>query len=279
MKLPNILTYSYRIPRYFLRKTKEAVRSYLWKKNIGSEYKKNKLALSKLKDKHKGQPCILIGGGPSINKMDLNSFSKYITIACNGFYLKHEDLSYTPTYYTVEDPLPAEDNREQINGIKGTTRIIPYDLKKTIDAPDDTIYVNFRRSAINSKSSKFPLYSHDFLNESFWGGTVMYFNIQLAEYLGCNPIYLIGVDLSYYIPKSVKQAGAVLTSTEDDVNHFDPRYFGSGKKWHLPETDRMQVGFDRAFYELEKKGIQLINAGLDSNLENIPKKTLVYCNN
>ena len=47
------------------------------------------------------------------------------------------------------------------------------------------------------KVQKFPLYSHDFLNESFWGGTVMYLNIQLAEYLGCNPIYLVGVDLSY----------------------------------------------------------------------------------
>lgn len=275
MKLPNSLTYSYRIPRYFLRKTKEAIRSYLWKKNIGSEYKKNKLALSKLKDKHKGQPCILIGGGPSINKMDLNRFSKYITIACNGFYLKHEDISYIPTYYTVEDPLPAEDNRQQINDIKGTTRIIPYDLKKIIDAPDDTIYVNFRRSAINSQSSKFPLYSNDFLNESFWGGTVMYFNIQLAEYLGCNPIYLVGVDLSYTVPDSVDRIGAVLTSNEDDENHFDPRYFGKGKRWHLPATERMQVGFNKALYELEKKGIQLINAGLDSNLKNVPKKSVL----
>lgn len=274
MKLPNILTYTYRIPRYFLRKTKEAVRSYLWKKNIGSEYKKNKFALSKLKDKHKGQPCILIGGGPSINKMDLNSFSKYITIACNGFYLKHEDISYTPTYYTVEDPLPAEDNRQQINDIMGSTRIIPYDLKKTIDAPDDTIYVNFRRSAINSKSTKFPLYSHDFLNESFWGGTVMYFNIQFAEYLGCNPIYLVGVDLSYKVSNSAIRNGAVLTSTEDDENHFDPRYFGKGKRWHLPETDRMQHAFDTANKELAKRGIDLINAGVDSMLENIPKQKL-----
>ena len=51
----------------------------------------------------------------------------------------------------------------------------------------------------------------------------MYFNIQLAEYLGCNPAYLIGVDLSYSVSKSVERLGAVLTSTEDDENHFDPR--------------------------------------------------------
>lgn len=274
MKLPNILTYTYRIPRYFLRKTKEAVRSYLWKKNIGSEYKKNKLALSKLKDKHKDQPCILIGGGPSINKMDLNKFSDYVTIACNGFYLKHDSLSFIPDYYTVEDPLPAFDNSNEINSIKGTTRIIPYDLKNIITEPKDTIYVNFRRSAVHSSNLKFPYYSHDFLDESFWGGTVMYFNIQLAEYLGCNPIYLIGVDLSYNVPQSVKQRGAVLMSTEDDENHFDPRYFGKGKFWHLPETDRMQHSFDEAFKELSKKSIKLINAGVDSKLKNIPKVKL-----
>ena len=96
------------------------------------------------------------------------------------------------------------------------------------------------------KVQKFPLYSHDFLNESFWGGTVMYLNIQLAEYLGCNPIYLVGVDLSYQVSNSAIRNGAVLTSTEDDENHFDPRYFGKGKRWHLPETDRMQHAFDTA---------------------------------
>ena len=270
MNLLDSLTYFYRIPRYFFRKLKESLRSFLWKKNIGSTYRKNKLALSKLKNKHKNEPCVIIGGGPSLNKMNLNFFADYVSIACNGFYLKHDEISFTPTYYTVEDPLPAEDNRKEINNIDDTIRIIPYDLKRIIDEPNNTIYVNFRRSAINSRSSKFPFYSHDFLNESFWGGTVMYFNIQLAEYLGCNPIYLIGVDLSYSVSKSVERLGAVLTSTEDDENHFDPRYFGKGKRWHLPETDRMQQAFDEAHKQLKSKNIKLFNAGVFSLLQNIP---------
>ena len=98
----------------------------------------------------------------------------------------------------------------------------------------------------------------------------MYFNIQLAEYLGCNPIYLIGVDLSYSVSKSVERLGAVLTSTEDDENHFYPRYFGKGKRWHLPETDRMQQAFDEAHKQLKSKNIKLFNAGVYSLLQNIP---------
>ena len=72
MKFLDGLTYFYRIPRYFFRKLKESLRSLLWKKNIGSTYRKNKLALSKLKNKHKNEPCVIIGGGPSLNKMNLN---------------------------------------------------------------------------------------------------------------------------------------------------------------------------------------------------------------
>ena len=68
----------------------------------------------------------------------------------------------------------------------------------------------------------------------------------------------------------IERLEAVLTSTEDDENHFDPRYFGKGKRWHLPETERMQQAFDEAYKQLKLKNIKLYNAGVDSLLKNIP---------
>nr|PMG86518.1 hypothetical protein BCU82_13145 [Vibrio cyclitrophicus] len=261
----------YRGLRYFLRKLMEKRRSFNWTKPKSlyfDDYKK----LKHIKDKHKGQPCVLIGGGPSINKLDLNKLDNTVTIACNGFYLKHPELDFLPTYYTVEDPLPAEDNKHEISSLKNTTKIIPTDLEKFISRDENTIYCNFQRSYLRPSRKDYPLFSEDFSKESYWGGTVMYFNIQLAYHLGCNPIYLIGVDLSYNVPDSAKRSGAVLTSTEDDNNHFDPRYFGQGKRWHLPETDRMQHCFTKAYKELDKRGVKLINIGVDSNLKDIPKE-------
>lgn len=263
-------TLIYRGIRYFLRRVKENRVSNLWNSN-NPFFKENKEKLLSLKDKHKGEPAVLFGGGPSINKMNLEDYKDMVTIACNGFYLKHEDISYIPNYYTVEDPLPANDNKEEITSLKNTTKIIPYDLKDVITPDENTVYINFKRSYMRPGNENFPLFSNNFENESYWGGTVMYMNIQLAKYLGCNPIYLIGVDLSYKVPNSVKKHGAVLTSTEDDENHFDPRYFGKGKKWHLPETERMQQAFTKAYYELKKEGVELINAGVDSKLKVIPK--------
>ena len=260
----------YRALRYFVRKFKEKRVDKLWYSDDGF-FKQNLEKLRKLKDKHKNEPCVIIGGGPSINKMPLNDYKNMVTIACNAFYLKLDELDYMPTYYTVEDPLPAMDNKKEIMALKGTTKIIPYDLKDIIEPDEDTIYINFKRSYMRPSNPNFPLFTNDFEKEVYWGGTVLYMNIQLAKYLGCNPIYLIGVDLSYKVPKSVKKYGAVLTSTEDDENHFDPRYFGKGKRWHLPETERMQRAFTKAYYELKKEGIELINAGVDSNLKVVPK--------
>jgi hypothetical protein len=264
----------YRGARYYLRAIKERLRTFFWNSKTFAFLYPDKEKLDKLKNKHKDQPCVLIGGGPSINKMDFSKFKNMVTIGCNSFYLKHEEIGYEPTYYTVEDPLPAKDNSIEIMSLKDTIKIIPYDLKGVIKPDENTIHVNFLRSYMRPSNVNFPLFSNEFNNKSYWGGTVMYFNIQLAKYLGCNPIYLIGVDLSYNVPSTVKKNGAVLESTEDDENHFDPRYFGKGKKWHLPETERMQSSFTKAYLELRVQGVELVNAGLNSKLKTIPKKSI-----
>jgi len=263
-------TLVYRGIRYYIRKIREYYRTIFFMYLYSSDFK----ALKSLKNKHKNEACVLIGGGPSINKMDLEKLKGFVTIACNVFYLKMEDLSWSPTYYTVEDPLPAEDNKEEILSLKKTIKIIPADLKTFIRRDNNTIYCNFRRSYLRPWRKNFPKFSFDFTKESYWGGTVMFFNLQLAAHLGCNQIYLIGVDLNYKIPKDVTKSGAVLTSNSDDINHFDPRYFGKGKRWGLPETKRMQRCLSKAYLELKNEKIQLYNAGIDSLLKDIPKRNL-----
>jgi hypothetical protein len=187
----NEITYLYRVPRYFLRKIKEHRFTQVWQLAKNGHILESRKRLEALRSKHAGEPCVLIRGGPSINKMDLNLFRGMISIACNGFHLKLSELDFEPTYYTVEDPLPAQDNAGEIlstNSIK----VIPYDLKPIFSKLDDSlVYSNLRRSKVSYRSRRFPLFSHDFAEESYWGGTVMYYNIQLANFLGCNPIYLV----------------------------------------------------------------------------------------
>ncbi|MDC3397299.1 DUF115 domain-containing protein [Flavobacteriales bacterium] len=258
-----------RILRFPLRWVLEMLRSFYPKVFLGKDVVTR---LDDLRGKHADEPIVLIGGGPSINKLDLSLLEEVHTVACNGFFLKMEELTWTPTYYVIEDPLPATDNADSVNALRGTTKVFPFEFRNILQltSPEDC-YVNFRRSYALSRGSNFPRFKERNEMDFFWGGTVMFFSIQLAVHLGCNPIYLIGVDLSYAIPESVRKSGAVLTSTEDDVNHFDPRYFGSGKRWHLPEVDRMQQSFNRALEYCQAHGVELINIGVDSQLKNVPR--------
>ncbi|GIR81379.1 MAG: hypothetical protein CM15mP83_1050 [Flavobacteriaceae bacterium] len=88
--------------------------------------------------------------------------------------------------------------------------------------------------------------------------------------MGCNPIYLIGVDLNYFIPSSAKVNGIIVTSTEEDNNHFDSRWFGPGKKWHLPETDRINNVLQKLFLSLRKK--RIIQCGYRQQIKSYPKR-------
>ncbi len=242
-----------------------------WRFGLGEEIKQSKAKLEGLKDKFKGHRCFIVGNGPSLNSMNLNLMKNDYVFVSNSFYLKFEEIEFKPAFFTVEDHLVAEDNKFEIEAIRGVTKFYPIDLRQTLKFDVDTIYVNFPRAYVNPKSVSFPFFSTYALDKVFWGGTVLYMSIQLAAFMGFDEIILIGVDLTYSIPDDVMQKGSVLTSCSDDVNHFDKRYFGTGKRWHLPETDRMQKAFSTAYLNLKKNKVRLVNATLGGNLKDIPR--------
>jgi len=85
--------------------------------------------------------------------------------------------------------------------------------------------------------------------------------------MGFSEIYIIGVDLTYTIPDNVSRKGTVLTSNDIDPNHYDKNYFGPGKRWHIPEPERMSQAFQYAHNILkENNQISIINSGIGGNL-------------
>lgn len=258
-------------------KLKYQIRYYLGtKKKLVSELIDSILFRSKtrrvlnLKNKYKNQRCFIIGNGPSINAMDLNLMKNEIVFCSNSFFLKFEDLDFTPSFITVEDHLVAEDNCKVFDNLHGLIKIFPVDLRNTLEDSNETYWIELRR-ALNNKT-KGDNYKFNVEEEIFyWGGTVLYMNLQLAAYMGFKEIYLIGVDLSYSIPKDAEVKGSVIFSKSDDPNHFNPTYFGKGKRWHLPETERMQKSFSNAYDVLNANDIYLYNATVGGNLQNVPR--------
>jgi hypothetical protein len=222
----------------------------------------NEQRLTALKGLYTGRRCFVMGNGPSLLKCDLNLLASEVTIVSNAHYLIWDQLSYLPTFLTVEDPLVAEDRADQLRALTGVTRIFPFDLRPLFGASSETkLYVNFPRHY-----PSFPKFSHDLTRHGYWGGTVTYLNLQLAAYLGCDPIVLIGFDHSYVVPSQGVE-GHVIHSQGEDVNHIHPDYFGPGYRWHDPNIERMEAGYRCARQELESMGVRVLNATVGGQLE------------
>ena len=228
-------------------------------------YLVNKNKINNLKKlKKKSDECYIIGGGPSIKNQNINLLKNKFIIVHNAFFLLKDNYRFKPSLYVIEDPLPAEDNATELNKINEIDIVIPLKLKKFIKSRDNVTYVNFDYSYIDSrettkdKNLEFK-FSEDLTKKGFWGGTVIYFSLQIAYFLGFKKIYLFGVDLSYKIPESAKIDGSIITSTDSDDNHLHKDWFGKGKRWHFPRQDRMQIAIEYAIDFLSKKGVEVYN--------------------
>ncbi len=221
--------------------------------------------LRALKGRYAGRRAYVMGNGPSLLKCDLNLLANEVTIVSNAHYLIWDQLTYVPTIMAVEDRLVAEDRGPEIRELTGITKIFPYDLRYALGpAAQDHLYINFPREYAPQ-----PQFSFDLAKRAYWGGTVTFLNIQIAAYLGCSPIILIGLDHSYVVPKTTD--GYVITSEGDDVNHIHPDYFGKGYRWHDPNVARMERAYECARDALAAAGVQVLNATVGGHLEVFPR--------
>jgi glycosyltransferase involved in cell wall biosynthesis len=246
--------------------------------------------LSSFRDKHMGKRCVVMGNGPSLNKMDLSAFRDEIVFAANSVFLLFDRIDWRPTYYACVDTRVLPDIAPAVESMHADNPAMAMFFPKELrlydgtgrslnareiirPAPNRYFFRQKNMDRDNLPHSAFSLDADDFLCTP---NTVTITLMQLAYYMGFNEIYLIGCDTSYVIPKTVQQDGPqvadgsklLLTSTEDDdPNHFDPRYFGKGRKWHSPKVEDMIFHYQQTSVMLEECGTRVFNATIGGNLE------------
>ena len=213
-------------------------------------------------NRHAGRRAFVIGNGPSLRDTDLHKLAGEVTFGSNRIYL----YPFFPTYYAVVDSLVAQDNRREIMALGGMVKFLDMALRGLFPAsfkPDHWVDVN--RKWMNGEWDELGFW--DGLN-LYGGGTVTYTLLQLAFLMGCDPVYLVGVDHDYVIPPTaVSRDGVIYTSKGADPNHFDPGYFGEGKRFHHPRTERMERSYIRALEAYEEAGRRVYNATKGGKLE------------
>jgi glycosyltransferase involved in cell wall biosynthesis len=225
--------------------------------------------IAAFKDRYKGERCFIIGNGPSINNTDLRKLKNEFTFAVNGIFYKKEDMGFDPTFYVVTDSAVMKENTEAIKAYKSEFKFFPtlYRSRHPEEAHVQFFLLNRGYYERSGQNFCVPRFSFDPARRIFCGQSVTLTNIQLAYYMGFREVYLIGMDFNYVIPASAIVKGELITSTEEDPNHFHPMYFGPGKTWKDPHLNRIQIGYQYARDIFKADNREIINATKGGKLE------------
>lgn len=236
---------------------------------------------SQIKDSYKGETVYLIGNGPSLNETPLYLLKGQNTMVFNRFSLMLERINWQPTFYSVTDDLVLE------NMIDEATQMS--EIAEKAFFPD----ISFRGNVLFKKFQKIlpnvywlrqrpKLGFSTNLPDIFCGGTVIYEGFQILNFLGFSKIVFVGVDMNYKIHSTASSISLnkteIQSENDDDPNHFDPRYFGKGRKYHQPEKkviDNIFVSLSYLSRIMKDIDIQIVNAGTNSSVDYFPRTTLI----
>ncbi|MCP2680154.1 glycosyltransferase [Maricaulaceae bacterium NA33B04] len=245
--------------------------------------------LSAFRDKHAGERCFIMGNGPSLNQTDLSLLKNETVFGCNGIFLLFDRIDWRPAYYACVDSRVLPGWSEEIGAMLAAqpemTGFFPVRLsdhaggeapRPTRSLIDDQANVRFFNERSTTMANlPWSMFSPDPGAYLIQPHTVTITMLQLAAYMGFSEIFLIGCDNAYKLTETVEHDGGEtsrarvgLTSTrDDDPNHFDPRYFGSGRRWHVPNLHAMVTQYEQARAALEAKGVRVFNATVGGELE------------
>jgi hypothetical protein len=228
-----------------------------------------------LKNKYNGQRVFIIGNGPSLNETPLYLLKNEYTLCFNHFNLMFDRIGWVPDFYMVTDDMVIRDAAEELN--KNILPKVKYGFFPDLH-PNNTNfkkYVNEADNVLWLKTDN-PKFCLDLPNCGI-NNTVVNAGLQVMAFLGFKEIYLLGVDASYsFEAHKVKKINTRdLVSEEADPNHFDPRYFGKGKKYHYQPMYEMVEKFKVAKRFFSDIGVEIFNAGVRGKLEVFERKSLI----
>jgi glycosyltransferase involved in cell wall biosynthesis len=256
----------------------ESDRQVLW--SFAGPFKSPTADLARLRDlrnRHAGERVFILGNGPSLTECNLSLLADEFTFGVNKIHLLFDRIDWRPDFYTLLDWKIGAALVPHVAELDGSLKFFPERFRGVLPADDMTFWY-WPRPVGRHVDDQF---EPDMANGIPSRATVLVTAIQQAFHMGFRDIILIGVDASYSIPDTVKQAGddrfntgvkLHLESTEnDDPNHFDPRYFGAGARWHDPNVDDMIRMFRLMRKGVERHGGRLLNATVGGALEELPR--------
>lgn len=170
---------------------------------------------SRFRNSHLGERCFILATGPSIKEQDLTVLKGELCIAVSHFFL-HKDLDVvSPKYHVLapyHPPFGFDDIRTVFAGMKKYYKNKPmvfcghrpYEysiynfLQKHPEYKDENnFFLDYSLSSILDEENYNKEECWDICKKPFEIRSVIYSAIQVAFYMGCKEIYLLGCDHDY----------------------------------------------------------------------------------
>ena len=229
--------------------------------------------LAMWRGKQAGRRCFIIANGPSLKDTDTSKLRKELTMGCNGIYKAFPEWGFHTSYLVFEDIEQIELRRKEIYDVKGPLKLAAIYNAYAFPADEKTLFFNAPRMRAQGYYWKelYPQFSTDFAATVHLGGSVTYIMLQLAYHLGCDPVYLIGLDHDYGELPNLFPPGKI-TITEENIElirglHFSDKYYQVGDQIGVPFVKEQEQAYTAAREAFEAAGRRVYNASVHTKLD------------
>ncbi len=231
--------------------------------------------LRHMRNVHAGKPGFILGNGPSLKEMDLSPLKNQITFGANGIYQMFEQWGFHTKYLLFEDTEQTELRRHEIHQVKGPTKLAAIYNAYCFKNFNDTLFFNARRADPYYFDELGIQFSRDFAHIVYLGSTITYIALQLAFHLGCDPVYLIGVDHTYgELARRFPPGKIEVTPKNYELVrqcHVNPDYYQIGDVIGVPNVALQDQAYALAAKTYAQHGRKVYNAGVNSELNAFPR--------
>ena len=232
-----------------------------------------------LKDKYKGKRCFVIGNGPSLNKVDLSRLDGEITIVMNYFNKNPILEKWQPTVYCAADP-PSSYTPVEINLMKDVPKKIfpkdgyffPISVRKLFEENklfpgEKSYYLDMGKSIDLWDNTNNDL---DFTKTIPSVQSTAQLAILLAIYLGCDEIFLLGLDHNWLAYRDCLSAPHFYPETATKNN---PPGIKSLKYLDFIKSALVLFkGYENIHNYARRRGIKIVNLTEGSYLDEFSQK-------
>ncbi|MHA2023967.1 MAG: hypothetical protein ACTSWQ_09935 [Candidatus Thorarchaeota archaeon] len=200
----------------------------------------------------KGNPCFLVGGGPSLRDFNFEILNGKLTIGVNKAFLR----CFCTVNYAMDIKFYNYVHYRRNNGSEDVNRLWKeYSGIKLFLSPDRKIPLFEDIYIINRIKEEH--ISLD-MGAGIYAGTNSGFGaLMLAVMLGANPVYLLGYDMR--------------TIPENNVTHWHDGYPRQSPRNLQRKLDKFMEVFEKFAPQIKELGIEVINLCPDSKLDCFPK--------